>query len=278
MTTPVNVPVEIAEGFYNIRGDFRVAGLINVGTQMSLIRLSSGKYLIIDTISMCDELKIAIDKLTANGTNIEAVLATHPFHTGSFSDFYKTYPNAPYYGTPRHMKKITDVQWKGEINDCNVRGLWSPEVEMRIPEGAEFINPAESNHFSCVFVYHRASRTIHVDDTIGFAEDPNFVMKIFGVKKGGMMFHPTIKFNGLLPHPDSPFAFRDWLKKVCEDWDFDNLVAAHNGVKKGGAKEQIIQLINDSEPLFQKLHEKKKKSGSSTEESSPHAITNNECG
>ena len=37
---------------------------------------------------------------------------------------------------------------------------------MRIPEGADFISPAEDNHFSCVFVYHQASSTVHCDDTI----------------------------------------------------------------------------------------------------------------
>ncbi|CAF1010073.1 unnamed protein product [Rotaria sp. Silwood1] len=41
--------------------------------------------------------------------------------------------------------------------------------------GSDFINPSpeSSNHFVCVFVYHPASRTLHVDGTIIYAERPD---------------------------------------------------------------------------------------------------------
>jgi hypothetical protein len=74
-------------------------------------------------------------KLTENGTKIEAVLATHPFHTLAFPAFHKSYPALKYYGTPRHLKNQPEIGWVGDLNDCKTRALWSPEVEMRIPAG-----------------------------------------------------------------------------------------------------------------------------------------------
>src|SRR5207244_2779860 len=75
--------------------------------------------------------------------------------------------------------------------------------------GAEFVNPQpeSTNHFSCVFVYHKMSGTIHVDDTIMYSSNPGFLLRIVGFKEGSMMFHPTIRGPGLLPHPEAPFQF-----------------------------------------------------------------------
>ncbi len=40
-----------------------------------------------------------------------------------------------YYGTPRHLRNIKDIPWAGDVNVCEIRNKWSPEVEMRIPAG-----------------------------------------------------------------------------------------------------------------------------------------------
>jgi hypothetical protein len=44
-----------------------------------------------------------------------------------------------YYGTPRHIKNLTDIPWAGSVWDCDVRTKWQPEVQMRIPAGILFI-------------------------------------------------------------------------------------------------------------------------------------------
>lgn len=109
---------------------------------MSIIKLQSGKFVIIDTIPLTPKIKKAIDELTDNGKNIEAIIATHPFHTLSFSIFFKEYPDVPYYGTPRHLRKITDVKWQEKtVNDCEILNKWSPEIEMRIPAGKNLFLP-----------------------------------------------------------------------------------------------------------------------------------------
>jgi len=48
-TLPENVR-QIGDGFYNIRGDLKMAALVDIGVQMSLVRLANGKFLVLDTI------------------------------------------------------------------------------------------------------------------------------------------------------------------------------------------------------------------------------------
>jgi hypothetical protein len=102
---------------------------------------------------------------------------------------------------------VPQVKWTGSLWDCQNRVLW-PEVKMRIPRGmvldlwiwtcgclfftrasycagSEFVDPqpAETNHFSGIHVYHAQSGVLHIDDTINV---------IFGI----LSFHPTIVTSG----------------------------------------------------------------------------------
>ena len=69
-------------------------GTFDIGTQMSLIRLDKGTFLVIDTVSLDLDLQREIDALTDGGRLIEAVIATHPYHTTFFPAFHKIYPKA----------------------------------------------------------------------------------------------------------------------------------------------------------------------------------------
>ncbi|CAF4534409.1 unnamed protein product [Rotaria sp. Silwood1] len=251
----------IGPNFWNIRGRFKILKLFDIGTQMSIIRLRNGKFIILDTVEMNDHLRQQIDHLTNYGKNIKAVIGTHPFHTVSFPAFYQAYPNAAYYGTPRHLRRLTEIPWRGDLTDCNVRKKWEPEVEMRIPAGAEFVNPQpeSSNHFISVFVYHRASRTLHVDDTIMYTEKPGFLLKLFGYNNGVMAFHPSIKSSGLYPTSYAPYLFRDWMRKMLHDWHFENICCAHLDLKMGEAYADVTTLLNNAEPLFAKISEKNRR-------------------
>jgi hypothetical protein len=269
-------------------------GIIDKGTHMSLIRLNSGKFLVLDTINLTPAVKQEFDTLTENGAKIEAIIATHPFHTMSFHAFHALYPNPKYYGTPRHLRAIAEIPWAGSVEDRVVQKLWEPEVEMRIPAGSEFNNPLppDSNHFSNVFVFHRKSRSVHNDDTVMFCTHPviadtvipstdtdipqtdtdvpsadtdipptdtdlpptdtDFLLSLAGFKDGSMAFHPSIMHAGLLPTAEAPVQFREWVEGILRDWDFDNLLSAHNGNKIGGAKEQLRLTLQNAEKVFTK--------------------------
>jgi hypothetical protein len=254
---------EIGRGFWNIRGSFTFCcGLIDIQTHMSVIRLPTGKFLIIDTIQMTPQIKQEIDHLTENGSLIEAVLATHPFHTIFFVPFHEAYPNTKYYGTPRHIRNIS-IPWEGTLSDPNILQQWEDQgVYMRIPDGADFESPAEDNHFSSIFILHQESKTIHVDDTIQYFEDPDCVLRLLGKSRGKMEFwNPT---KGLQHTGEGPLLFKAWIEKLVVDWDFENICTAHCGNKIGGGKEQLIETIRENTPLFEELSRRWGGSGANT--------------
>ncbi|EFC44062.1 predicted protein [Naegleria gruberi] len=247
---------EIGKNFFNIRASFKIKGLINIGTHMSLIRLSNGKYLVIDTVPLDEELKKEIDELTNNGVDIEAVVATHPFHTLAFPDFYKNYSSASYYGTPRHIRNQKDIPWAGNIMDH--LNKWSPDVEMRIPAGAEFVAPVpeSTNHFNSVWVFSPVAKTIHVDDTINYFDNPSLLFKVLGKKSGQMDFHPSMTNGGLNKTETAPQLFKEWLENLLHDWDFDNACCAHVGVKIGGAHALVNETLTNAQGVLDKLAKK----------------------
>ncbi|XP_037040368.1 uncharacterized protein LOC119077304 [Bradysia coprophila] len=259
---PQDTPIRsFGNGFWNVRVPFQIK-LLEIGTHMSLIQLSNGNFLVIDTVALNDQLERELNELTNNGTKIEAVLAVHPFHTLAYSAFHRLYPNVPYYGTPRHLRKLTEIKWAGQLDDKENKELlskWAPDVELRIPAGAEYFDPQpeDTNHFVSIFVYHRNSKTLHVDDTLIYAEDPSWPVRlVFGVQAGSLKFHPSMADGGLYRTVEAPLQFRDWMKKLLDDWDFENLCTAHIGVKKGGAHDAVRELVNESEKLFEELSER----------------------
>ncbi|KAJ3407146.1 hypothetical protein HDV05_005566 [Chytridiales sp. JEL 0842] len=253
---------EIAPGFFNLRTPFRrLMGLLDIGTQMSFIKLSSGKFVAVSTVELTPSMKKEIDVLTNNGELLEAVLGVHPYHTLYFKSFYAMYPNAKYYGCPRHLRQIPEIPWAGDFRDESTLQTFLPEIDMRIPDGSEFINPLpeRTNHFSNVFVFHKASKTIHVDDTLLIAPNPSFLMKLTPIGSSSMHFHPSITGPGLYPTPEAPQQFYCWLEKLMRDWDFENVSSAHNGVLLGGAKEKLRDTMNRYEPKMKELVEKRLK-------------------
>jgi len=127
---------------------------------------------------------------------------------------------------------------------------------------------------------HRESKTMHVDDTIMYSEQPGFLLKLIGYKKGTMAFHPTLKGPGLYPTPEAPFQFRDWVAGIIKDWDFENLCTAHFGNKIGGARAQLEDTLKKAEPLFQKISENNKKNPNppDTYKSQVNNVHGDECG
>lgn len=52
------------------------------------------------------------------------------------------------YGCPRHLRRMPEIPWAGSLLDCEVRGKWSPEVEMRIPNGERHVYNSSSVFFT----------------------------------------------------------------------------------------------------------------------------------
>lgn len=126
---------------------------------------------------------------------------------------------------------------------------------MRIPEGAEFKNPDNSNHFSSVFILHKESRTIHDDDTLMYFDPGNLscCLRLAGVTPQKLYFHPSLATGGLYKFQESASFFKLWVLKLLIDWDFDNICTAHSGVLIGNGKKILRQTLRRYENQFQRM-------------------------
>src|SRR5210317_1563676 len=104
--------VQVAEDFWNIRGSFRVGGVVDIGTQASLIRLASGNFLFLDSYAMSETVAEEIKLILGNGGEIEAILNLHPFHTVHVERMHELFPEARLHGTQRHLERFPELPWE----------------------------------------------------------------------------------------------------------------------------------------------------------------------
>lgn len=223
---------DIAEGFWNIRGSFKIGGLIDVGTHVSLVRRSSGRFVFLDSYSLDDATDRAVRSLTNGGRDIEAILHLHPFHTVHVRNMHAHFPRAKLYGTARHASKFPELPWEPlRAEDPELHAMFADDFDFSVPRGVDFISSNENVHFSSVLVFHQASRTIHVDDTLMYVRLPKLA-RLLG-REDLFSFHPTLRM-ALERRPGAAEDFRRWAKEVAERWqDAENLCAAHTAVLMG---------------------------------------------
>jgi hypothetical protein len=217
--------IEVGEGFWNIRGSFRLAGVLDIGTQASLVRRRSGGYVLLDACGFDAETRRFIDAETRGGEAIEAVLHLHPFHTVSAPLLHEMLPRARLYGTARHRRLQPDLPWQPEeTEDAALHALFADDFDFLVPRAVDFIPSDERLHFSSVLALHRASKTLHVDDTLTYVRFP---WPLRFVKEDSLGFHPSLS-SVLERRPGAANDFRAWAAELVErSRGVENLCAAH---------------------------------------------------
>ena len=109
--------IAVADGFWNFRGSFKIGGVIDVGTQSALVRLKSGRFVLLDSYALSRSAKRLVSEQTDGGERLEAVINLHPFHTLHVSTIYRWYPDVVHYGTERHHRMFPDLPWAETCSD-----------------------------------------------------------------------------------------------------------------------------------------------------------------
>jgi hypothetical protein len=217
--------IRVADDFWNIRGSFKVGGLIDVGTHGSLVRLKSGRFVLLDACPMSNATEREIRAITDGGERLQAILNLHPFHTLYVSRTHERFPEAKLYGTERHLDRFANLPWEMQrTEDPSLHALFGDDFEFSVPRGVDFISDNEKVHFASVLVYHRASKTIHVDDTLIYVRMPKLVRVL---KSDLLRFHPTLG-QALERRASAAADFRAWARELAGRWgEAENLCAAH---------------------------------------------------
>lgn len=222
---------DLGNGFYNIRGDFRLGGVLNIGTHCSLIQLDDDRYVFIDSYALSGHIKDKVMAMTDDGKRIEAVLNVHPFHTVHCEQMATDFPNAKFYGSARHKQQVPSVNWQTDAVESSQIAALYPQLRFSLPQGIHYIHPNDKVHAGSLLVYHPASQVMHVDDTFNILPHYHTLQKLankLDKQLPKLMFHPTTKM-ALTDDADALDKFCAWAKSLATQWqDARHLCAAHS--------------------------------------------------
>ena len=241
--------IDLGAGFWNIRGTFRLGGVLNIGTHCSLVKLTSGKFVFLDSYTLTDDLRAQVMALTNNGQDVEAVLNLHPFHTVHCAQMAKDFPQAIFYGSSRHHKKVPEVQWAKDLVESDVVAERYPELKFSISQGIHYIAPNEMIHAGSLLAFHPASKSLHVDDT--FMSPPT---KLLEAVLPELLLHPTTK-KALKNEPNAGKEYCDWASNLAHEWrEVRNFCAAHSFLvkfKEGEFEKALLKAIAKARPKLE---------------------------
>ena len=253
--------IQVADGFWNVRGSFKVAGVVDVGTHVSLVRRATGKFVFLDAYTLDDGSLNELREVTRGGADVEAILNLHPFHTIHVRRMHEQFPNAKLYGTARHVSRFPELPWEAlRTEDEELHASFGEDFDFTVPRGVDFISSNENVHFSSVLAYHRASKTIHVDDTVMYVRFPKAVRALG--KTDAVSFHPTLA-QALERRAGAASDFRRWAEGMIARWqDAESLCAAHTaaltvaGNQGRPIRDRLVQALEKAERTLRK-HERK---------------------
>lgn len=219
----------LADNFWNIRGDFKVAHVINIGTHMSLVRKPGGTFILLDSYELEAADRDELMALTEGGALIEAVLNVHPFHTIHCQAIRDMLPHARLIGTRRHHEQAPELDWDPDfIEHEATQRQFSDILDFSIPSGVDFISDDDSVHVGSVIVRHRESGIVHADDTLMVIDLPSLVQKVVPGPK--LRFHPKLA-DGLEKRAGAADDYIRWARGMARDWaDTAIVCAAHSGM------------------------------------------------
>lgn len=224
---------------------------MNIGTQMSLVRQTDGKFVLIDAYEPGKQDRSELLALTDDGALIESVVNVHPFHTIHCKFVHEALPHARLIGTRRHHEKMPQLDWDpGLIEDASTQRQFAHLFDFSIPAGLDFIPEDESIHTSSVLVRHRESGIVHVDDTLMYLVPPSIIQIVAPRPK--LRFHPKLA-DALQRRASAADEYVSWAKDLAHDWaDTQIVCAAHNGIAHltdqtfGDAIEDALEHVSDT--------------------------------
>ncbi|WP_379921496.1 hypothetical protein [Erythrobacter sp. R86502] len=238
---------QLHDHFWNFRGSFKVAKVIDIGTQMSLVRRPNGRFIVLDSYDLDEDDLAHLLSLTDNGNAVDAIINVHPFHTIHCKALRSALPNARMIGTRRHREEVSDLGWDADaIEDAETQNQFADALEFTIPDGVDFVSSDDSVHVSSVIVRHRSSGIVHVDDTINVLMPPEILKAVLPEPR--LRFHPMLK-KALQERPGAADDYVRWARKIASDWTGTPVVcAAHSAVRtlpEGGWETEILSALDD---------------------------------
>jgi hypothetical protein len=246
--------VDCGNGFWNARGSFRIAGVLEGGTHASLVAMEGGRFLWLDSVTLTGDALDGAMALTDGGKKVDAILNLHPFHTMHCEWAHRQFPGARLYGTARHKAQLPGLKWEEELVEGEgVAARFAGLLDLSVPRGIDFISTKNRVHTSSVLALHKASGTVHSDDTLSYTVLP-FPIRLLK-EETAVFFHPRLP-AALEERPGAAAEFRVWARALAERWsDARRLCAAHNGIRDLPERDfgaRVLAALARVEPVLAK--------------------------
>lgn len=249
--------IDLGNGFWNIRGTLRIGGVVNVGTHCSLVRLSSGRFVFLDSYELAPEIAARVMALTDNGRAVEAILNLHPFHTLHCGAMHRMFPQAQLFGSDRHHRKWPDLPWQDDPVESPGVAARFADLRFSLPDGIHYICQNERVHAGSLLAFHPASASLHVDDTLNVLPIPGLLRRLLRLPR--LAFHPTLG-QALQDRPGAARDFRDWALGIARDWSGVRTVcAAHSAtlaIPQGSFPDHVRKALARAEPALGRAEKK----------------------
>lgn len=243
---------QLAEDFWNFRGSYKVAGILDLGTQMSLVRRRNGRFVLLDSYACGEEDRRRLLALTDGGSRIDAIINVHPFHTLHCHAMHRLVPAARLIGTRRHRQHAPELPWENRvIEDAGAQVDFAEDLDFSVPAGLDLVTDDDRVHAASVLVRHRRSGIVHVDDTFNVLAAPGVLGRLFPQSR--LKFHPMLR-RSLKQQSGAADAFDAWARALAGRWAGTPIVcAAHSAVRHlpaDGWSTEVLRALDDVQSVL----------------------------
>lgn len=200
---------------------------IEIGTRMTVIRLSNGELVIISPIALGASHCPILDAL---GT-VQHIIAPNLFHHLFINKAQALYPKATVWGVDGLAKKRPDLKIDALVNQP---GSFADELDYQPIKGFASIFPQGIVLANETVFCHRPSRTLILTDTsYNFDQNSSLIIQLAARALGG--------YNKLQPSRLEKLGTRDKQQVAASvrqilTWDFDRVIPAHGGIVETDGK------------------------------------------
>lgn len=204
---------------------------LEVGTRMTVIRLSNRKLMVISPI--CPEDKI-IHQLNQLG-KVSYIVAPNLYHHLFVAQFKQVYPDAEVWATSGLEQKRPDLQINQFLSERTSQFL--DGIEATLVTGFNTLDVTGYAPLNEWVFFHSKSRTLILTDlAFYFDESSSLTAQLIAKLFGG--------YKQLRPSPLEKIATRDkqQVKQSIQriiTWDFKRVIVAHGNILSGDAKGQF---------------------------------------
>ena len=211
------------EDLWVVEAPLAIAGLLHIGTRMTVIRLGDDLFLH-SPVALDDALRTEL----ARHGRVRWVIAPNKVHHFFVGEYAEAFPEARLYAAPGLPEKRTDVTFHALLSDTAPPD-WAGRIDQILFRGAGILNE--------VVFCHRASRTLLLTDlafNIRHADTlPTRLffraMGVYGRFGPSRMVRATIRDKA---------AARESLDAILA-WDFARVTVTHGVVLQGSGRRVL---------------------------------------